>query len=206
VSSTAALVLVNLIPLAGVAFWGWKVLDVVLLYWFENLVIGAFNALAMLIAGADEEGRPLEGWIGKLPLVAFFVVHYGVFCAGHGVVLAAILGPAVNGEDADLVVVLAEMAREPLLLATAGALVASHGYSFWANQLRTGAWRTASAEKLMTRPYGRIVVVHLFIFAAALAVETLGSPLAAMLAFVVLKTALDAQAHRRERARFPGSD
>ena len=199
-SSTLALVLVNLVPLAGVAFWGWRVLDVVMLYWFENLVIGALNALAMLVSGADESGRPRDGWFEKLVLTLFFAVHYGGFCAGHGVFLVMLLGQPADGSDAEVLDVLANLARDPLILAAAGALVASHGYSFWVNELRTGALRGASAEKLMMRPYGRILVTHLFIFVAAMAVEGLGSPLAAMLAFVALKTALDAKAHRRERA------
>ena len=46
-SSLWVLVCANLLPVAGVALWGWKIGDVVFLYWAENLVIGVFNFLRM---------------------------------------------------------------------------------------------------------------------------------------------------------------
>ena len=38
--SVAALVAVNLIPLAGVFFLDWDIGPILLLYWSENLVVG----------------------------------------------------------------------------------------------------------------------------------------------------------------------
>ena len=48
----AALVAVNLVPLVGVAFLGWRLYDVMLLYWLENGVIGAFTLARMVTAGS----------------------------------------------------------------------------------------------------------------------------------------------------------
>lgn len=48
------LLAVNCVPLAGVLFWGWSLFEIVVLYWFENLVIGAINALKMLTCVPDE--------------------------------------------------------------------------------------------------------------------------------------------------------
>jgi len=39
-AALAALVLVNVIPLFGVVFFGWSLFEVVVLYWVENLIIG----------------------------------------------------------------------------------------------------------------------------------------------------------------------
>lgn len=47
------LVVSNLIPLVGVLSWGWQVFDVVVLYWFENVVIGVINVLKMLVCSPD---------------------------------------------------------------------------------------------------------------------------------------------------------
>ena len=57
------LVAANLVPLAGVLFWGWQVKQVVFLYWAENIVIGLFNLAAILGCepGPDRRGRP-SGW------------------------------------------------------------------------------------------------------------------------------------------------
>ena len=50
--SPSALVLVaaNLVPLAGVLFFGWSVFSTLLLFWVENVIVGAFNVLRMLVA------------------------------------------------------------------------------------------------------------------------------------------------------------
>ena len=36
----AIVILLNIVPLIGVTFWGWSVFALVFLYWIENLVIG----------------------------------------------------------------------------------------------------------------------------------------------------------------------
>lgn len=50
-----ALLAANLIPLLGVLFAGWSLLEVVVLYWLENLVIGAINVLRMATCSPDIE-------------------------------------------------------------------------------------------------------------------------------------------------------
>jgi 4-hydroxybenzoyl-CoA reductase subunit beta len=45
-----ALIAANLVPLAGVFLFGWEVFPLLLLFWFENVIIGFFNALKMLFA------------------------------------------------------------------------------------------------------------------------------------------------------------
>ncbi len=59
------LVLANLIPLLGVLAWGWKVFDVVVLYWFENVVIGAINILKMLTCSPDASDPGLREALQK---------------------------------------------------------------------------------------------------------------------------------------------
>jgi hypothetical protein len=52
---------------------------------------------------------------------------------------------------------------------------------------------------MMLRPYGRIIVVHLFIIAGGLLLQGLKAPVAAVLLFIVLKIGIDYAMHRRER-------
>jgi hypothetical protein len=49
------LILVNTIPMFGAMFWGWSLLEIVALYWFENLIIGAINVLKMITCVPDLE-------------------------------------------------------------------------------------------------------------------------------------------------------
>ena len=117
--SAIVLVLANVLPLAGVFFWGWSVSNVVALYWLENVILGFMNVLKMITNNPVveeielpelKEGDPefeartaemrakLGEGIGggyqlmKLFLVPFFVVHYGGFCAGHGFFVFTLLG------------------------------------------------------------------------------------------------------------------
>ena len=96
-----ALVLANCIALAGVLFGGWDAFSIVLLYWAENLVIGTYNILKMVLAQplspaelkmlTDEREKKPPLWttgvlyhVSKLFHILFFVFHYGAFAAGHG--------------------------------------------------------------------------------------------------------------------------
>lgn len=206
--SAPILIGANGLLLAGVLYWQWSVAEIVLLYWVENLVIGAIHVLRILFASPQGWGRADsavqstggERLAAKIALAAFFVAHYGAFCAAHGMFLAAIFpvrGP--SGAELEIGQLLAGMLREPAVLLAIGALAASHGYSFARNYLGRGEYRRVDIGAMMLRPYGRIVVVHLFIIAGGLLLEAAKAPLAALLLFIVLKTGIDYAMHRRER-------
>ena len=204
-----ALVAANLVPLAGVAFWGWKVADVVLLYWLENVVIGLMNALR--IACADPQHlvssphagtglKPGELPIAKLVLIGFFFVHYGAFCAAHGTVLAEIFAPrGAYGERLGIGALLAEMLRDPALLVSVLFLLGSHLVSFRVNYIGHEEYRHVDIAGLMLQPYRRILVVHLFILFGGFALAATNTPAAGIAVFIAIKTAIDFNMHLRER-------
>jgi len=211
-TSLWVLVAANLVPLAGVARWGWQVGDVVMLYWAENLVIGGFNVLRMAIATgeADAEASPLPEryrntpageFLGRLFIIGFFIVHYGLFCYVHGSFLAHLFPPAGIAADQEPFVVLRAMMADGYTLAALAVIAASHGFSFLRNYIGMKEYRSAAIDHLMMSPYKRIVFTHVFILAGAFLLLAIGSPVAAMALFVALKTAFDAfahlQAHRR---------
>jgi hypothetical protein len=207
------LVAINLLPVAGVAFWGWRVHEIVFLYWIENLVIGAVNVLRMRIAVPDNLSSlakrgvaPTDGemFMGKAVLIGFFIVHYGAFCYGHGTFLAGFF-PAGPGAGRELGGVLRSMLLQPSTLVAITGIVLSHAYSYFHNYIGRGEYLRADLGKMMFRPYKRIVVTHLFIFAGAFAMAGLGSPVAAMVAFIGIKIAIDAYSHRQERKQLAAS-
>ena len=64
------LIVVNLIPVFGVFFLGWDAGNVIVLYWLENLAIGAVNVLKILTAkkrmgSMDELGRKWQEQTGE---------------------------------------------------------------------------------------------------------------------------------------------
>ena len=57
----------NLIPLAGVLAWDWSIFHVVVVYWLENVIIGAINILKMITCSPDARQLNLKGRItGRL--------------------------------------------------------------------------------------------------------------------------------------------
>jgi hypothetical protein len=206
----AALVAVNLVPLIGVAFLGWRLYDVMLLYWLENGVIGAFTLARMVTAGSAPASTLFFG--------PFFVVHYGMFWTVHGIFVVALFGghgPFAGG-DGLAAAPLGPLAADPafgtslalplvgripvvegLGVALAG-LVLSHGVSFVQNWLLGGERREASPASIMPRPYGRVVVLHVTLLVGGFTVQLLGAPLVALVLMVAMKVGLDAAAHLRE--------
>ncbi|MBI1381295.1 MAG: hypothetical protein GC161_09410 [Planctomycetaceae bacterium] len=194
--TAAALVVANLVPLFGALFLDWSVYELMALFWFENLILGAINVVRLLtVAPTDKVPLP-----AKLFLVPFFCVHYGLFTFVHGTFVVSlfsrdsVLGGGSSGGLS--VPALADVS----LLALVG-LAASHLISLVVHWFRGGERRRATAQLLMFRPYGRVVVLHVVILAGGGLVLALGEPIAALALLVVLKTATDLVAHRLEHRK-----
>lgn len=67
------LVAANRVPLAGVLFFGWSVFATVLLFWLENVILGAFNVLRM--AWAQPE-NPVS-WLVVMTAALVLLVSHG---------------------------------------------------------------------------------------------------------------------------------
>ena len=195
--SAWVLLAANLLPLAGVLFWGWDVFALLVLFWMENVVVGVFFILRMVFADLADAAL----WVGKLFMVPFFCVHYGMFTAVHGVFVFILFGKGkypVDGLDA--LPAAARAADDYGLWLPLAVLSASHFFSFAWNYLYRGEFRSAELAKLMITPYGRVVVLHVAIILGGIAAMALGSPLWALLVLLALKVALDFRAHVKEHS------
>ena len=209
-TSAIALVAANLVPVVGVLLWDWHVLSVMLLFWLENVIVGLFNVVKILLAQGEpqESGAVPSGLIAKAQNVftaAFFTVHYGMFCAGHGIFLIAMFGRGEAGlgrnvDFADLPQVVHDVLVRHGLLLAAVALVVSHGLSFYTHYLKPKAYEGADPGKTMFDPYKRVVILHVVILAGGFAAAVLGASVAPLLLLIALKTIVDLSSHRREHA------
>lgn len=193
--STLVLVLANLVPLAGAAFGGWSVYELLLLFWAENVVIGLFQVLRMGSVAV------LRWRLDQAGLIPFFILHYGIFAFVHGMVVTGSFGPPADDPMAQAIALLLSPSGQLFALL---ALAASHGFSFVVNFLGAGEWRDAEMPALMKQPYARVVVLQLVILGGGAAAMALGEPLAALVMLVVLKMAFDVAAHRREHLAAQG--
>lgn len=193
-----ALVLANLIPLYGVLALGWEVFPLMLLFWLENVIIGVFNVLRMLLA---ELQKP-EAWFGKLFLVPFFCVHYGMFTFVHGVFVVGLFGGQFRaGAGFPSLAMFQKLVTEQHLGIAVLALVASHAFSFAWNYLWRGEYRTVSLQTLMARPYARVVVLHLALLGSGFLLVALKSPVVGLVLLVLFKIGLDVSSHLKEHVR-----
>jgi hypothetical protein len=204
VGALVALIAANLVPLIGVLFLGWGVWNVLVIYWLENGIVGAFNVFKMARAEGIDSGTDgamtytINGQaansMSKLALMPFFVVHYGIFWFVHGIFVFTLpLFMSLSPEPME------GMTIEPGSVLVAGiALTISHGLSFWWNYLRGGEYRRATAAGLMFAPYRRLIALHLTIIFGAMAVMFTGAPVTAVAILVGIKTVLDVGLHLAE--------
>lgn len=186
---------IDLIPVVMVFAYGWTALPLVMLYWLENIVIGLFTIARMIVSSFT------LGWGGliSLFLVPFFVVHYGMFCAGHGTflfVLASIQKEPGGAGAADIgrfepmdVPGMSEIALNvhPMMMWVLGIGIAWRLILFVWQFLLRGDYAKTNPIAEMFSPYGRIVVMHLAIFAGFGALLWLGQPLWGVLGLILAR-------------------
>jgi len=200
-ASVIALVIANLVPAFGVLFLGWDVLRVMVLYWAENLVVGLMAVLRFLCAVRELRARVL--------MIPFFVLHYGGFCYGHGVAVLVLFGDGIRASLPAGPISIASLASLVVLLNLwfgILSLLASHGYSFVRNFLGQREYKRANGLLLMMAPYKRVIVMHASVILAAVAINALDAPSAALVLMIFGKIGLDVHAHLGERRRYSLAD
>ena len=189
--STLFLIAANLIPVYGVFFLGWRVIDLLLLYWAESAMIGFFNLLKILTAKEKDSIFNLETILYKFFAVIFLPVHFGIFIAVFGFVIYLL----ANIMDQTKLSFLAMLA--PLWLGLL-CLFLSHGYSFAVNYYWGGERFKASLTQLFWQPYQRLFVMNFTIAGSAALTIISGQPMIMLIFFIAAKTAADLFSHLRE--------
>ena len=187
--STLALIIANLIPLAGAAFLGWNLGEVMVIYWAESAVIGFFNVCKIAVIGR---------WLALLA-GPFFLGHFGGFMSIH---FLFIYGLFIQGPQDTSGGNLTEVARMFTDLWPALAMLfASHAISFFGNFLGRREYRGRTVQNQMSEPYSRIVFMHLVLIFGGGLTLVLGEPTPVLLAVIALKIWFDVKAHLKQRIR-----
>jgi hypothetical protein len=137
----------NAVPLLGVLFLGWSVLTVLLLYWLESAVVGAFN-VAKILAARGPTPKSYHGPTHPAAVAVFFCLHYGIFWIVHGVFAVGLGIAAGGGFDA------------AALLWALPWLVAVHAYDHVVEFRRRREHLRVSPGEQLFRPYGRVIAMH----------------------------------------------
>ena len=183
---------VDLAPIIGVLVFGWGASALVFLYWLENLLIGAMTLGRIVLASIVN--RAVGGVFFGVFLCCFFTVHYGMFCMGHGAFLMGFsaefsgtdpgFGPAaIAGMAIDI------LEQWPTLKISLYLLAAWQVYVFFAEDIPFAQDNPdeVSPIKEMFVPYGRIVLLHIGVFAGAASVIALGDPMIGVFGLIMLR-------------------
>jgi hypothetical protein len=194
-ASSLALITANLMPLLGVLALNWDVTPIMVFYWSENLVVGFYNVLKMRLAqgsvagsGTTLNGRPVQQ-TDRRAMIAFFIVHYGMFTLVHGIFVFIMFGARWTGAPSQLALALL-------------FLTVSHGVSYRRHFIGRGEYQHVAFTTLFWRPYGRVIVMHLTILGGGAWAQAKGSPVYALVVLVTLKTIIDLGFHYLEHRKF----
>ena len=192
-------------------FLHWDVGAIVVLYWTENLVVGLYTLLKMWVTGGTS----------AIGIMLFFCVHYGGFCAIHGVFVLELTQFAgeisselpVASWPGPLVLIQKVIYFGQQILDAAPpefswailALLLSHGASFMLLFVGQHEYRHTTVDTLMKAPYKRIAVLHIAVIIGGFLVVKLGQPLGLLLALVALKIGMDIMLHNRSHRVPPGT-
>lgn len=182
------LLLLNAVPIYGVAQWGWKSFDLIFLYWLENLIIGAFMILRIL---ARRYSHPVE-LAFPLFLAPFFTFHFGMFCYVHGMFVIGLFGKGLTGELAgmDIPEIILPLIQSRHLFWPVMALFTLQLFD-WLRDINERGFGSDGVKDITTAPYRRIMVLHITILSSGFALTTLNEPLIGLLLLIAFKTGMD---------------
>lgn len=203
------LVVSNLVPLAGVFFWGWSTGEVIFLYWIENVIVGLVNVPKMVLCQgkrsiqsntwpptSDEPTTDL-GRAAKQkrqqqqpddpdePVSEWYWllnIPLAAFFTVHYGIFTLVHGVFVGS------MFLGGNANFGFyFMLSVGALAGHHIFDFFWKFIGQGEFRKYGADVQMFSPYGRIVVLHVSILFGGFLMMALGNPVFGLVLFIVLK-------------------
>ena len=184
--SMLALIASNLIPVFGAFFFGWRLADIMVLYWAESAVIGLFNVAKIAYVGR---------WTAIFTGI-FFLAHFSAFMAGHFLFIYGIFIEGMQKSGGGDLKAVADLFTS--LWPALAALFISHLISFVTNFLGKREYERKTVQQLMAAPYSRIVLMHVTLIFGGFITMLLHDPVPVLLLFILIKTLMDARAHMKE--------
>jgi Family of unknown function (DUF6498) len=199
----------NLVPLLGVLLFDWNVFAILILYWVENGVVGAINALKIRKVEAPQVRlRDTAAWrrfMARDPdarqgsVLPLFIANYGIFWLVHGFFVFLLpLWLVPDGSALALPVT----SLLGMLVAIAG-LTISDAARFRSGFLAQRRYLETTAQHQLLSPYPRLFTLHFVIIFGAAAALFLGQPTALIVLLVLIKTGFELGALVIDRRRAP---
>lgn len=203
--TSSILILSNLVPLAGLLWWGWDAFVLLCLYCLETAVIGFWTILRMATMSRDPGSVAGRSIAGTLALAGFFTVHAGLFMSVHMAFLYILFagpwaGKIHDARDFIRLIVIGMGLWIPLL-----ALFAGQGAIFINDAVNRFAFAkvpltNADTGEIMGDFYKRIVIMHVAIMGGAFIAQMIGRT-APLIVLVLLKIAIEIRFQIKSRGK-----
>jgi len=193
-AASAILILSNLVPLAGILFWGWDVFVLLCLYCLETAVIGFWTIMRAATMSRDPGSVAGRSIAGSLGLAGFFTLHSGLFMTVHMAFIYILFAGPWEGKIHDArdfirLIVIGKDLWIPLL-----ALFVGQGAIFINDAVNRFVFAKAPANtdtgEIMGGFYTRIVIMHVAILGGAFIVQAIGTT-APLIILVLLKIVIE---------------
>ena len=193
--TSSILILSNLVPLAGILFWGWDTFVLLCLYWLETAVIGFWTIARAATMARDPGSAAGRSIAGTLALAGFFTVHAGLFMTVHMLFIYTLFpgpwaGRIHDARDFISLIVIGKDLWIPLL-----ALFVGQGAIFINDAVNRFVFAKvpltgADTGEIMGGFYKRIVIMHVAIMGGAFIAQAIGTA-APLIVLVLLKVAIE---------------
>ena len=182
------LLIYSFLPLFGIFFFGWDWKEIIILFWLENITIGARATLGMIrtkVMPTDPYPENTNGSVSnhetlnKYGSIVQFIINYGGLTAAHGIFLFVVLssnffGENISSNDIFRLVIF-------WIIACTLQLIAAF------NQPAP----IAPLKQQSIEPFKRIAPLHLAIIFGVFAIELLNLPAGAVIILIGVKFMID---------------
>lgn len=219
--STLSLIAGNGVPLAGLIFFGWDVIAILLAFWVESAVIGMYAIARMLVVltkaedPAAEAGKrrsrvhPNQFHLHRTPFrtavhiiarvvggtlsIGYFAIPFWIFMLAH-LFFICVLAHDFGGNVVNIVV---DTARRyaPIAILNFGVLAIHHGMVFFQDFIGRKKYLQADIDSLGSQPMVRMGAMQIVIIVGGFLVAVFRLPVLLLAVFIVLKTGLDLNSH-----------
>ena len=193
-TSTAVLILANIVTIIFAVVQKWNVLDVMWVYWAQSVIIGCFTVRKILdlkqfsTEGMSINDRPVKPTQeAKRQTAWFFLFHYGFFHLGYFIFLF-VFTQGMFSESPSGITSAVGIAVCILIF------LLNHGFSYWKNRL-SDMNRNINLGTVFITPYARIIPMHLTIIIGFGLLMNGSSSTLVLALFLLLKTLADVTMH-----------
>ena len=190
VASDYAIILMNLIPLAGVWVFDWDPRQMFLIYCMESVLVGIVTILKMGLLPflrTDEHGKQM----GKISfgisfgMILFFIFHFGIFVFVQLMIFLGVSNLMPSGNPLQLIrslPTLLDSYSKILFLLFAGIYIMQMIIEF----ILKGGYKQTGNMQIMMSPYLRIFIQQFVVIVGGMFLS-FGAGKTFMLIFVVVK-------------------